>query len=306
MIRVLISLFMAGCLFPSPYAQATEPQTAAVNFLRTKYHKIEAKLQKNSFNMPLYIESREEEFKAAVDVYGIVDHPFEMVSRMLEIPANWCDIALLHINDKACTYTKSDNTWLVTLYSGRKFYQPPEDAHQLNYVFRVRTQQHDYLALQLNAAQGPLSTKDHWINAEIIPLDKDKTLIHLSYAFGYGRLGRMAMKTYFATIGRSKIGFSAVGTDDHGNPVYVGGIKGAIERNVVRYYSAILAYLDSLKFPADQQFERRISRWYDLTDHHKKQLHELEKEQYLANKRLELKNQMLLKKAAAQEVTRKL
>ncbi len=293
---LLMSLLLVFCLSPFRYAHATDPPLSAVNVLHNKYLKIEARLLKNPFNMPLYVESREEDYKAAVDVYGIIEHPFETVSSTLEIPANWCDIALLHINDKACTYTKSDNAWILTLYSGRKFYQPPEDAHQLNYGFHVKAQQHDYLALQLNAAIGPLSTKDHRIDAEIIPLDKDKTLIHLSYTFGYGQVGRMAMKAYFATIGRSKIGFSTTGTDDHGSPVYVGGIKGAIERNVVRYYCAILSYMDGLKYPREQQFEKRISRWFDLTDQHKRQLHELEKVQYISNKRLEQKNQITLQK----------
>jgi hypothetical protein len=296
MLRALTSIItlLLLCLAPLHYAYADDLLSSAVNFLNAKYHKIEAKLLKNAFNMPLYVESWEEDYKASVDVYGIIEHPFETASSMLKVPGNWCDIVLLHINDKACTYARIGNTWLVTLYSGRKYYQPPEDAHQLNYVFRIKADQHEYLALQLNAANGPLSTKDHRIDAEMIPLDKNRMLLHLSYSFGYGGLGRMAMKSYFATIGRGKIGFSTVATDDHGQPVYVGGIKGAIERNVVRYYCAILSYLDSLKFPADQQFEKRINRWYDLTDRHKKQLHELEKDKYLINKRLEQKNQITL------------
>ncbi len=295
-LKWLMSLLLVLCLFPLQYADATDPPSSAATFLHHKYLKIEAALLKNPFNMPLYVESREDDYKAAVDVYGIVQHSFEIVGSMLEIPATWCDVALLHINDKACTYVMSGQAWHLTLYSGRKFYQPPEDAHQLNYVFRVRAQHHDYLALQLIAAQGPLSTKNHKIDAEMIPLDKDRTLIHLSYTFGYGHLGRMAMKGYFATIGRSKIGFSTVSTDDRGNPVYVGGIKGAIERNVVRYYCAILSYLDGLKYPREQQFEKRISRWFDLTDQHKRQLHELEKDKYISNKRLEQKNQIILQR----------
>lgn len=295
-LQLFIPLLLMLCLSPLRYAHATDPPSSAFNVLHNKYLKIETKLLNNPFHMPLSVESQEEDYKAAVDVYGVVEHPFEIVSSMLEIPANWCDIALLHINDKACTYTNSANVWLLTLYTGRKFYQLPEDAHQLHYVFRIKAEQRDYLALQLNAPNGPLSTKEHRMDAEMIPLDKDKTLIHLSYTFGYGSLGRMAMKTYFATIGRNKVGFSAVGTDNHGNPVYVGGIKGAIERNVVRYYCAILSYLDGLKYPREQQFEKRINRWYDLTDQHKRQLHELEKDKYLSNKRLEQKNQITLQK----------
>ncbi|MDP2157647.1 MAG: hypothetical protein Q8K68_08075, partial [Nitrospirota bacterium] len=252
----LMSLLLVLCLSPLQYAHAVELPSSAVSVLHNKYLKIEAKLLKNPFNIPLHVESHEEGYMASVDVYGIIDHPFEAVRHALEVPSNWCDIALLHINDKACTYVMSDQAWHLTLYSGRKYYQPPEEAHQLHYLFHVRAQHPDYLALQLNAAQGPLSTKDHKIDAEIIPLDRNRTLLHLSYTFGYGSLGRMAMKSYFATIGRSKVGFSTTGTDDHGKPVYVGGIKGAIERNVVRYYCAILSHLDGLKYPREQQFER--------------------------------------------------
>ncbi|MBI5847320.1 MAG: hypothetical protein HZB31_05115 [Nitrospirae bacterium] len=287
------------CFFPLRPAHADDSTLLTVSALRTRYQEIEPMLLKNVFNMPLYVESHEEGYNAGVDVYGIVEHPFRAVYQALEMPANWCDIALLHINDKACTYVMNDRSWHLNLYSGRKYYQPPEEAHKLHYVFRVKSQQPDYLALQLIAAEGPLSTKDHKIHVEIIPLGRDKTLLHLSYTFGYGPLGRIAMKSYFATIGRSKVGFSIAGTDEHGNPAYVGGIKGAVERNVVRYYCAIVSYLDSLKFPSDQQFEKRVSRWYDLTDRHKRQLHELEKEQYLNNKRRELKNQLLLQKKAA-------
>ncbi len=295
---VLSAIILVLCFFLCRPAHAADLPLTSQAALKTKYREIEPKLQKNAFNMPLYVESHEEGYKASVDVYGIVDHPFEATRQALELPSHWCDIAFLHINDKACTYAFSDQKWHLTLYSGRKYYQPPEDAHKLHYLFVVKSQHHDYLALQLNAAEGPLGTKDHRIDAEIVPLNRDVTLLHLRYTFGYGSLGRMAMKTYFATIGRGKVGFSTAGSDEHGKPVFVGGIKGAIERNVVRYYCAILSYLDSRKFPAEEQFEKRISRWYDLTDRHKRQLHELEKEQYLANKRLEQKNQVMMQKKA--------
>ena len=40
----------------------------------------------------------------------------------------------------------------------------------------------------------------------------------------------------------------------------------------LRYYLAILAYLDTLKIPAEQRFEKRISQWYALTGRYKRSI----------------------------------
>ena len=49
----------------------------------------------------------------------------------------------------------------------------------------------------------------------------------------------LAEKAYFATLGRGKVGFTVTGTDQNGKALYIGGPRGAIERNAVRYYFAI-------------------------------------------------------------------
>lgn len=291
---VLVMLFV-GVFFGAPVG-AVESPVSEGQALLSQYAGIEPKMESSVFGMPIYLASSEEGGTSHVDIYGVVDYPFDQVSGVIASPANWCDITLLHVNVKACTSQKEKNAWLLTLYSGRKHYQEPDEAYELKYLYRVLAQQPDYLSLLLTAEQGPLSTKDYRIVLKAIPLNGSKTLIHLSYRFSYGFFGRMAMKTYFATIGSGKIGFSVVGKDDDGKPVYVGGIKGAIERNVVRYFYAIRAYIDVLRYPKEQQFEKRLNRWFDLTDRHKKQLFELEKEEYLSNKRLEYKNQLLLQK----------
>jgi hypothetical protein len=73
----------------------------------------------------------------------------------------------------------------------------------------------------------------------------------------------------------------------------VGGLGGAIERNVVRYYLAILVY--TLKIPVEQRFEKWIGQWYDLTARYKRQLFIIDKEKYLIYKRQDHKNQLMLK-----------
>ena len=52
-------------------------------------------------------------------------------------------------------------------------------------------------------------------------------------------------------FGGGKVGFSVIGTYRDGKPVYVSGLRGSVERDVACYYLAILAYLDTLRIPAN-------------------------------------------------------
>lgn len=85
-------------------------------------------------------------------------------------------------------------------------------------------------------------------------------------------------------------------TDKAGDPVYVNGARGSMERTAVRAYFAIQTYIDALVIPDNQRFEKRINGYYDLTSQLKKQLYEMDKGEYLANKRREHTNQLLLQK----------
>jgi hypothetical protein len=129
---------------------------------------------------------------------------------------------------------------------------------------------------------------------EAIPLDSGRTLTHVSYSYGYGISLRLAEKAYFATLGRRKVGFTVNGTDDRGNPIYVGGPRGAIERNAVRYYLAVQSFMDTLGFPEESRFGVRLSEWYDLTDRYRRQLFELDKKDYLSFKTRERSQQATL------------
>ena len=71
--------------------------------------------------------------------------------------------------------------------------------------------------------------------------------MHLSYSYGSGVAGRLAMQGYLATAGADKVGFTVTGRDGSGQPIYIGGVRGAIERNAMRYYLAIDAHLASLQ-----------------------------------------------------------
>lgn len=277
-------------------ASAAEPVTDSGQVLLAKHAAITTDLEKNQFGMPLYLESIEKPGSLHVEVYGILDAPYASVRDSLQTPDNWCDINFLLLNVKACTFRQASDQWLLTLYSGRKYYQTPKDAYALEMKFHVAAAQKEYMNIELAGVKGPLGTTDHRIRFEAVPLGTDRTFIHFRYDYSFGALACTAMAGYYATIGKNKKGFSTDANDARGNPVYVDGARGSLERTAVRSYLAIQTFMDELETPGSERFERQLQHWYDLTARFPLQLYEMNKGQYLANKRREHSNQLTLQK----------
>jgi len=212
------------------------------------------------------------------------------VQNELLVPTNWCNIVLTHLNVRACTYKKVNDTWLLNIYNVNKSSEPLEDAYHMKFEYIVSALQPVYFGIALTAHDGPFHTKDHQFGLEAMPLEKDMTFVHFRYSFGYSAFGYFLMKIFVG----GRTGFSIIGTDNDGNPVYVGGMRGLVERDVVYYYLAILSYLDTLKAPADQRFDMQIGQWYDLTACFPKQLFEMKKEDYFKYKSQDWKSQKKL------------
>ena len=287
-------LAAAALLVFSGSGAAAEAPRQAEEQLYAIYRDNLGRLENNSFGLPLFLESMEHGGRVQVDVYGIVPDRFSTVANQLTVPANWCDIVALHPNIKACTYRKQAGDWQLALYLGRKHYQPPDEARQVLYQFRNPVHRQGYLDIVLSAPAGLFGTKDHRIKFEALPIDEKTTFVRVGYAYTESVGLRLAEKGYFATLGSGKVGFTVTGTDGQGQPILVGGARGAIERNVVRYYFAIQSFLDTLNAPADRRFATRINDWYELTNRYPKQLFELEREDYLVFKTREHQNQLLL------------
>jgi len=282
-LAVLFACLVALALCP-PAAQA---QDAAA--MRARQSALHDRFVNSSFGKPLVLESTETSGDLKGDVYAVVDHPFASAQQALQSIDHWCDILILHLNVKRCR--ANDAKKLLSLRVGRKFDQPIDDAYALDFSFRVAASSPEYLQVLLNAEEGPLGTNNYRIQVEAIPLEARQSLIHMSYAYGYGFTARMAMQTYLATLGRNKVGFSIVGHDAGGQPVYVGGVLGLLERNTMRYYLAIDSYLSAFALPPADQAERRIRDWYSSTERYARQLHEMEQTEYLEMKRNEIRRQ---------------
>jgi len=292
-------LFLAATaiLFSVGSASAVEKPRQGEDILRDTYHRNAAKLERNSFGLPLCLESFEYDDRVHVDVYGIFDYPFSSVVNVLKVPENWCDIVSLHPNVKACTSRELPGSGLLTFYIGRKVYQAPENTRQVIYHYRNVDQQQGYLDIMLSADAGPFGTRDHKMRFEAMPLDGGRTFVHVSYTYSDSAALRLAEKVYFATLGRGKVGFTVTGKDSNGKPVYIGGPRGAIERNAVRYYLAIQSFMNTLRYPEERRFSMRITEWYDLTTRYRKQLFELDKKDYLAFKTKEHINRVILQRS---------
>ena len=277
----IAALFCALAFSAFAGAQTAQPGSGA-DALQAKYKSVQPQLTGNIFRRPLVLASNEASDRLSGDIYAVIDHPFADVGRELQSPVVWCEVLMLHLNTKNCAVGAGKDALAVAV--GRKFDQPLEDAQRINFGYRVQQSSTDYLDVRMSAASGPLSTRDYRITLEAVPLEGGKTFVHLGYAYAYGTAARLAMKGYLATVGSDKVGFTTSGTDAQGQPDYVGGVRGVVERNTMRYYLAIDAYLDA---PGTQNRDKRAGLWFDSTERYARQLHELDRSDYLEMKKKE-------------------
>ena len=284
-LRRALSLAPAALVFALLGASAAgalaDGTDAVAASLRTRYTALQEQLGKNEFRRPLTLRSSETADAATGDIHALVDSQFEAAGAALVSPGDWCDILLLHINTKTCRVSAGVRGTVLSLWIGEKHDQPISEASRIDFAYRIASRNAAYVRVLLDSGEGPMGTRDYRIALEAIPVEGGKTFIHLTYSYGYDLFGRVAMAAYLATKGRDKIGFTAVGPQ--ARPV--GGLRGVMERNTMRYYLAIEAFLGALAVPPLARFEKRIGDWFAATERYPRQLHELDRAVYLDMKR---------------------
>jgi hypothetical protein len=277
----------AGAALPSM------PDTHSASSLLAKYSSLSERLRNSPFQRALYLDSSESSSSLKGDIYALVDYPFATVSAALNDPDHWCEVLILHINTKYCRATTRAPT-VLTVSIGRKTSQPLEDAYPIEFSYRAAAATPKYLKIQLNAENGPMSTSNYRIQLQAVPVESGRTFLHLTYSYDYGMAGRLAMKTYLATIASDKVGFTVTGNQSNGKPEHIGGMRGVVERNTMRYYLAIDAYLGALSAPHPLQFRKRLERWFTATEQYPRQLREVGRTAYMNMKRNEYLRQQRL------------
>jgi hypothetical protein len=266
-------------------AAAAEPDTNSAASLRAKYAELAQQLSNNQFNRPLHLDSAESSSHLKGDIYALVDYPFAAANEALTDPAHWCDVLILHLNTKYCHASTNKAGSILMVSIGRKYYQPLDEAYRVEFAYSVATTTPEYFHVQLNAKTGPLGTSDYRILLEAVSIQSGKTFLHLTYSYAYSFAGRLAMQGYLATVGSGKVGFTNTGSSSQ--PDYIGGVRGVVERNTMRYYLAIDAYLGALSTPPPEQLEKRLQSWFTSTELYPRQLHEIDRATYLDMKRRE-------------------
>jgi len=230
----------------------------------------------------------------SAEVSSILRTPFDTIVAALSQSNNWCQIMPLHFNIKACTYETLQDRDALTIYSGRKTYELPEDSFEMAYRFEIIRQDDSQLSLRLHADHGPLSTRDHLIELDVVRAEEG-SLLHFHISYQRSWLSSMLTNAYLSTLGRNKIGFSHSTQEGESRPVQ--GIKGIIERNAMRYQIAINAFLNTQSLPEVMRHEAALANWFKQNDSHPEQLHEMDEADYMEIKREEWNNQQRLQKA---------
>lgn len=278
---------VALLLFCAIGSSAVAAESGRLELLRAKHASLEASLRHTPFKQPLVLESSESDSRFGGDIYAVVNHSFGAVQAGLNSPKHWCDIMLLHINTKFCNATEGSSSSMLRINLGKKTPEELIDTEQLDFTYSVAAATPQYLGIELSAKRGPMGTSGYRIFLEAVPLSQARTFLHLTFSYAVSFPGRLAMKTYLGTIGSNKVGFSVIGKRNDGQPDYIGGVRGLMERNTMRYYLAIDAFLGATGTPDAAQPEKRLQDWFTATERYPRQLREMDRQTYLDMKRVE-------------------
>ena len=230
------------------------------------------------------IESRDDGAHAVGEIWGLLPYDFDSVAATLKDPSSWCQILLLHIDTKECRVGRGASGTTVNAGVVTHYDQPASTAYHLELAYRLANDTPGYVDARLDADDGPMDTSDFRIVFEAMRTRDGRTFAHMAYSYTYGGLSSLALKFYLATFGRGKVGFTVVG-QDKGSPRYVGGMRGVVERNTMRYYLAVEAWLAAMDAPRDMRVERALHSWYAAVERYPRQLHEVSESRYLELKR---------------------
>ena len=277
----------AAALLCAGFAHGEGTPSGQAAMLQAQYAEFRGEPVESRFHRPLRIESSEGKQAIAGQIHALVDSPYAVTVAALKDPSHWCEILLLHLDTKDCHVFSEDGGTALRMGVVTHYDQPPSSAFSATFKYHVAEETRDFLDVRLDAAKGPMGTSNYLIVLEAMPAEGGQTFIRMSYSYAYGVMAKIAMSAYFVTFGRGKVGFTIVSAEPGGPTHFIGGMRGVVERNTMRYYLAVEAYLAALSAPEEARREKSLRDWYAAVEHYPVQLHEMEQGEYLAMKRRE-------------------
>jgi hypothetical protein len=251
--------------------------------LRQQYATLRALPGQAPLGPTLVLQASQSPGRVQGDVYAVVDRPYEQVRPALDRIDRWCRLLTLNLVVKYCRAAGGGAESSLTIGVAPRQVTSLSRVNWLRFVFAAPRDNDQYLEVVLSAPQGPFGTSDYRMRVEVTPVE-GRSLLHLHYAYSFGLAADLALKTYLTTLGRDKVGFSVVDRQADGQPIYVKGLRGIVERDVMRYFLAIEAYLGAQRLPLQEQFARSLQDWFDAAERYPRQLHEIERGEYLEMK----------------------
>lgn len=257
-----------------------------VDALRQRYEAASAALAKNDFGRPIVLESSDKDRRVRGEVLARLDQPLPALRAALEDPQRWCEIMLLTPSITQCVAQPGSPAQLQVRL-GRRFDQAPKDGVKAQFAFHPRPSSNDhYSHVELTADKGPLGTTDYRIEVEAMALDDKRSVLRMAYSYAYGLKASLATKAYLATKGGDKVGFTHVdGAND--KSALIGGMRGSVERNAMRYYLAIEAHVAESRdreTPA-QRLNASLDHWLEAIAKYPRQIAESDPDAYRRVKR---------------------
>ena len=269
---------------------AAQAQGADLGEMQNLYRSLQPRLAQSPFQRELALDSTEASERLSGDIYATLDAPLANLELVNRSPLRWCEILLLLSNTKSCVVGRQDEAPSLQMRMGTKGPQALATTTPMNFKFETSAPQATVLETHLSSNSGPMGTKDGKLRVQAIAVGPNKSFIHLHYSYSSSLAGRLATGVYLQTLGRGKVGFSKEQAEASrpADAHWVGGVRGIIERNTMRYFMGLSCALQfaGTEAPA-QRFAQMAPCWYDDTERYPQQLHEMGRSEYLEMKRAE-------------------
>ena len=269
---------------------AAQAQGADLGEMQSLYRSLQPRLAQSPFQRELALDSTEASERLSGDIYATLDAPLANLELVNRSPLRWCEILLLLSNTKSCVVGRQDEAPSLQMRMGTKGPQALATTTPMNFKFETSAPQATVLETRLSSNSGPMGTKDGKLRVQAIAVGPNKSFIHLHYSYSSSLAGRLATGVYLQTLGRGKVGFSKEQAEASrpADAHWVGGVRGIIERNTMRYFMGLSCALQFAGTEAPtQRFAQMAPCWYDDTERYPQQLHEMGRQDYLDMKRAE-------------------
>ena len=269
---------------------AAQAQGADLGEMQNLYRSLQPRLAQSPFQRELALDSTEASERLSGDIYATLDAPLANLELVNRSPLRWCEILLLLSNTKSCVVGRQDEAPSLQMRMGTKGPQALATTTPMNFRFETSAPQATVLETHLSSNSGPMGTKDGKLRVQAIAVGPNKSFIHLHYSYSSSLAGRLATGVYLQTLGRGKVGFSKEQAEASrpADAHWVGGVRGIIERNTMRYFMGLSCALQFAGTEAPtQRFAQMAPCWYDDTERYPQQLHEMGRSEYLEMKRAE-------------------